>query len=238
MNDIFYQSFSTFVGAVLAFAFGWVLYLIQKRQENFVYLHYAISTMGHLNNRLYLFKEQVQKRYEEVKEQRTIFEKAIKNNIPPHLQLRETSNQIYGAEFSLTLDLEKLSFLVKREPNLIIILGTLIDSIKSLNYIVADINSDLKQYSLQMIEINPRSMFFLLRQNELLYEQTDSSLYLAEKIYGLLLQFGKLEYKKRMIIKSIGFTDKKFENLKPEPIKSWENDYKWFSKKKPWWKTL
>ncbi|MFM8701283.1 MAG: hypothetical protein ACKOC1_07775 [Hyphomicrobiales bacterium] len=233
--DFASQGFSTLLGALLAFLFGLVLYQKQKTHENMSYLQYAVSVLCQLTSHLYVFKEDVQKRYDEALQQRRNFETAAVTRENVHIQMRETGNYMYGAEFQLALDLEKLAFLVKRDPNLIILLGTLMDSVKSLNHIAADINQEIVKYSSQETAVNPMLLLLSLRKNKLLYEQLDSTLYLTEKAAGLLVQFGKLEYARRMKIKSFQLTDEKYKVLKPKPIKSWEDDYKWFPKKKRWW---
>ncbi len=233
--DLAFQVFSTLLGAVLAFVCAIFLYYKQKTQENMSYLQYAVSILGQLTSHLYVFKEQVQKRYNEVLQQRKGYEQALAKGQDPYIQMVETGNYMYGAEFQLALSLEKLAFLVKRDPNLIILIGTLMDSVKSLNHIAIDINQEIEKYSSQNAVLNPMRILLLLRKNELLYEQLDSTIYLTEKASELLVQFGRLEYRQKMKIKSLEITDEKYKNLKPQPIESWEGDYKWFPERKRWW---
>lgn len=237
--DLISQGFSTLLGAVLAFLFGLVLYHKQKAQENMSYLQYAVSALCQLTSHLYSFKEQIaQKRYNEAVQQLKKLQTSVTNQGKVHLELRENANFMYGAEFHFAIDLEKLAFLVKHEPNLVILLGTLVDSIKSLNHITSHINHEIEQYSSENIALNLMQTQLTLQKNILLHEQLDSTMYLTEKANGLLVKFGQIEYGKKMKIKSFELTDEKYKKLKPPPIPSWEDNYQWFPKKKSWWKRI
>lgn len=228
--DFISKCLSTLVGAAIAFYFGFRLYKRQKREEHKAYLQYAVSVLGQLSSQLYVFKVMVQKRYTESVEQTNKLESAKKNPQDVHIEMRETGNYIFGADFDAAFTIERLDFLVKREPNLIILLGTLISSVKSLNHLVVSINQEMEKYAWQDGALNPSRMMLTFQKNKLLYEQLDSTLYLTEKAMGLLIKFGTLEYKKDMKIKSSEITDEKYKLLKPKSIPSWEDDYKWFSK--------
>ena len=236
LNSGFGEIFPTLIGAVLAFIFGWSLYKKQKHEENKAYLHYMLSILCSLKNHLYAFKEQVaQKRYDEYLEIKKQIDTSIQNNQDPHVQMRATANYMYGAEFIMPISVEKLSFLTSREPNLIVLIGALVDSVRSLNHMVKDINNDIEKHSWGNSETKSDRVLLTLEKSRLLYEQLDSTMYLSEKLEELLIEFGRLEYKNKMKIKKpIEFTDKKYEVLKPKPIESWETGYEWFPKKK-WW---
>jgi hypothetical protein len=235
--DFASQGSSTLLGAVLAFVFGWALYKKQKHEENKAYLHYMLSILCALKNHMYAFKEQVaQKRYEEYCQIMRQIETSIQNNQTPHIQMRDTANYMYGAEFMMPIDVEKLYFLTSREPNLIVLIGTLIDSVKSLNQITGDINNDIEKHGWQDGGAKSDRIFSTLEKSKILYEQLDSTIYLSEKAEKHLLQYGALEYKRKMKIqKPFEFTDDKYKALKPKPIASWEDGYEWFPKKKRWW---
>lgn len=224
------------VGAFLAFYFGFKLYKKQKREENKSYLHYTTSALCYLNNQLYIFKKQIAvTRYNEARSLKEQIERGPPNGNVLNLQFRETANYIYGADFELAIDMEKLEFLVSRDPNMIILLGTLISSVKSLNHVVKDINSEMSEYARQIESLNMPRIMLMLQKNQLLYEQLDSTLYLNEKFMDLLIKFGVLEYGKKMKIKSSAVIGKEYEQLKPAPIESWEDNYEWFPKKKSLW---
>lgn len=226
----------TLTGALLAFIFGWALYKKQKYEENKAYFHYMLSVLCALKNHLYAIKEQVaQKRYEEYCNIKNQIEVSIQNNQISHVQMRETANYMYGAEFMMPIDIEKLSFLTSRDPNLIILIGTLYDSVKSLNHIARDINNDIEKHGWQDGDIKSDRVLLTLEKSKLLYEQLDSTIYLSEKVEELLIKYGVLEYKNKMKIRPFEFTDDKYKSLKPKPIESWENGYEWFPKKKRWW---
>jgi len=185
--DFASQGFSTLLGAVLAFLFGLVLYQKQKSQESMSYLQYAVSVLCQLTSHLYSFKEQIaQSRYNEAVRQLQNLQAAIMHQENVKLEMWETANFMYGAEFQLAIELEKLAFLAKREPNLIILLGTLVDSVKSLNHIASNINHEIEKYSSESASLNLMRTQLMLQHNLLLHEQLNSTMYLTEKANGLL----------------------------------------------------
>ena len=123
----------TLGGGTLAFYIGFKLYKKQKKEENKAYLHYSASMLAYLNNNLYSFKYQIaQERYEEALKLKKELESSLQQNQQNNpLELRATAKYIYGADFQLSIKIEKISFLVEREPNLLILLGTLINSVKN-----------------------------------------------------------------------------------------------------------
>jgi hypothetical protein len=234
MCDFVSTLLSTFFGAILAFVFGLVIYHIQKSQENMSYLHYTVSVLGQLSSHLYSFKEQIaKKRYDEAMTQLKTLQEGVEEQNKKKLRIQENLNFMYGAEFQLAMDIQKLAFIAKGEPNLIILLGTLVDSVKSLNHITSNINNDIEKYSSGSSSLDLIKIKLLLEKNILLYEQLDTTLYLTEKGNDFVIKFGQREYNRKMKIKSLEVLDK-YRDLKPKPIKSWE-DYNLSPKKKHWW---
>lgn len=228
---------TTFLGAILAFYSGLKLYKHQKNDDDKSYLLFAISHLGDLTSHLYSFKEQVAlPRSTEAGQQQDKLELAIRNKQSPHVQLRECAKFVYDGGFRVNLSIERLSFLADREPNLIIILGALFSAVGSLSLLAEDINKDIQNYLWDDDALRPDRALLTLQKNALLCEQVDSVLYLAEKCQALLLQFGQLQYGGKIKIKSFDLTDERYKKLKPPPIPSWENGYRWFPKKKGrWW---
>ena len=240
MSFLFTEVVPVFAGGSVAFYFGLKLYKKQKREENRSYLHYAISALSHLNNELYNFKKQIAvPRYNEARALKSQILRGPSVSQLPVLRFEETVKYLYIGGFQSEIDMGKLDFLVSRDPNLIILLGSLISSVKSLNHVVSDINSEVSDYIRQTRSLdNMPSVMLMLEKNELLHTVLDNTIYLTEKFQSLLIEFGGREYGRKMIIQSTSVLGTEYEELKPEPIKSWEENYTWLPKKRSWWQKL
>jgi len=231
---------STLTGALFAFWVGMSLYKRQQRAENLGYLQYAISCLMAVVNDIYLFKKQILLgRYAEA----IAVEDQIANPQPDaqgiiNLNMHEMWLSIEIAEFQWPVSMEKLSFITNRNPNVILLLGTMRSSIEALNGVIRRNNT----HSEECRKANPQNQMRALSLADhavieyqislirALNEQTDSALYLTEKCEKLLIQFGWLEFCDGMKIKSSKLTDDSYEQLRPTPIESWEK-YKWFPQK-------
>lgn len=233
-SDFFIQIISTLIGALLAFFFGLKLYKHQKKQESHVTLHFFIASLTSLSNNLYSLKEQiVQHRYKECLECKKILE----TEDSPRLQIQHMSTYIYTDHLELPISQEKIEFLASPDPNVIVLIGVLGGSIKTLNTMIHDINSDIDNFMRGRDNFEPNALFMMIRKNELLYEQLDSALYLTNKLVDVLIKFGGVKFGKSMKIKTIELTHEKYKAIPPSPIKSWE-DYEWFPQKNKWWKII
>lgn len=226
-SDVSAQIFATFLGALLAYFFGLKLYKLQKRQENIATLHFFISGLTSLSNNLYALKEQiVQHRYQECLK----CKKILKTEEQPNLQIKHMSTYIYTDHFEWPIAKEKLEFISSPDPNVIVLAGVLNGSIKTLNAMVNDINTDVNGFIKGKDQFDPNALFMMITKNELLYEQLDSTLYLTKKLLDVLIKFGAVKFGKNMKIKTIELTHDKYKNIPPKPIESWE-EYEWFPKK-------
>lgn len=231
-SAFFSQIFATLIGALLAFLFGIKLYSHQKKQENRITLHFLIASLTSLSNGLYSLKEQiVQHRYKECLRCREILEAELE----PKLQIQHMSKYIYSEHFERPIAREKLEFLASPDPNVIVLIGVLDGSLKTLNKMIEDINADVDGFLRGKEQFEPNALLvMMIIKNELLYEQLDSTLYLTEKLIDVLVKFGIKTFGKGMKIKKFELTHEKYKEIRPKPIESWEG-YEWFPDKKKWW---
>lgn len=231
MSSFITTAFPVFVGALIAFLFNLKLEKYKSRELDLGYLEYSIASLVALNGRLYLFKKQVVlARYSEAL---TIEE--ILTGTPPHnITIRQMANFMHNHENSLSISLEKLSFIARREPNLIVLLTTTVSTNETLFDIISHINTVIQNWP---DSPNIADVDYLIGNTKMLYEHLDDTIYLVEKSIGLLTQYGHLEFSPDMRTKSVSFTDDSFNGLKPNPIQSWESGYTWF-RKTSWYKRL
>lgn len=226
-NEFVSQILATFIGAILAFYYALRLAKLQQMDGESGTLNFYIASLTSLSNNLYVLKEQiVQHRYKEAQQCRNI----IEQHENPKLEIRHMSTYIFGGDFEWPLIPEKMEFLAKADPNIVVLAGVLRNSIKTLNTMIIDINEDTQRYIKGKIP-DFNNLVMMITKNELLYDQLDSSLYLTNKLVEVLMKYGVVRAGKGMKIKSVELIHEKYKVIMPKPIESWEN-HEWFPKKK------
>lgn len=232
-DDFYVQIFATFIGAALAFFFGFILYKIQTREQHIILLKYLISSLTSLSNNLYSLKEQiVQHRYKECLECESI----IQTKKFPKLKIEHMSKYIFCGNFEWPIEQEKLNFLSSPDPNVVVLAGVLNGSIKTLNAVITDINEDTNSYIRGKKIPDNQDILMMIIKNKILYDQLDSTLYLTTLLIDVLIKFGKIRYSNNFEIKSIELTEEKYKTLTPQTIDSWDSR-EWFPRKERWWNT-
>ena len=224
---------STFLGAGLAFWFGLKLFSYQKKQEHFGYLQFATTSLISTMNRLYSLKGQcVVGRVDEALKAKKIFN-YMSDDGAVNLHVRKMSLFIHATYFPWPIAHDRLHFLTKRDPNLIVLLGSAAGSIEQLKSIIFSINKTIENAMAEKGAKDPESILYLTENTILLGENIDSSLYLVKKCISLLNTFGELEYKNKWKIRKVSVS-KKYQSLEPAPLEDWE-DTEWFPRKKHWY---
>lgn len=239
--DFFVQIAAVFLGAGLAFLFNWWHYKRQKREENIVTLDFFIASVSSISNNALNLKEQiVQHRYKEAVDCKKVLDlhreeavdcTKIRQN-PPRLQIKYMWKYIYCGDFEWPIAQEKLEFLTRPNPDVIMLVGTAKMAVSKLNTIICDINADIATYARgeQQRDVN---IIMMISKNECLFSQLDEALGLIKTLGEVLIEFGLFTYGKRLKM-SIELTDEKYKALLPKPIESWEG-HEWFPQKKKRW---
>ena len=164
--------------------------------------------------------------------------------------------------FSCDIDIEKLSFIVSIDPNVILLLGTTLSTVNNISSIVNLCSQQLKDLEKKMavLKINPDDLaggvishqigitldeipnvVMILSSNRAFAEQVDDAIYMVEKSFDVLNIYARKRFKDKHNIKSISFSSSDYDGLKPDPIESWEKA-KFFPEKKHnilnWFNTL
>tara|TARA_Y100000780_G_scaffold211112_2_gene210157 strand:- start:350211 stop:350936 length:726 start_codon:yes stop_codon:yes gene_type:complete len=230
--------FSTLVGAVLAFYFGLGLYKRQKKQENISYLHHCIAALSQLNNHAYGFKKQVvMDRKNEAISVFLILNGHIPLTAPTKLSISNNSNYIFSGTFKHGLSIERLSFIAEHSPNILILIGSLINSVEKLNLMVDEINSEILSLMDRNEPLPLERVKFILQRGLLLSEQVDELISFNEKTLKVLISFGYKRYRKNMSISKSDIIEE-YEEFRPAPLKGWGDDSGWISTKRPVWHKL
>ena len=240
-NNIFCSFGSALAGA--GFGSGLAFWLNTKKennqieQENISYLTYSITINSQLINNLYCYKKQlfldrideinylenfVQTAHKELEEKDTLPQRPIDRTF------KYLCITLQESGLSFPVEIEKLSFLSKLNPNLITLLMSVEHSIKNFNTIVNQLNTHIcTRHSETFNNCSLADLEKLLSYNKNFGRQIDNCLALAEMLNAALIEFGKRKYKKQFSITGVNFVDPEYENLKPPPLSDWEAITKW-----------
>ncbi len=232
---------STFLSSVFGAGFGAGLafYLNSRRDEkqniekNMSYLIYSISVLSKLTSTLYEYKISFIKPREPDLEYIGNFIKQYSSDYLDESnqhKIQYPFNQIFliiqDKGLFLPLDIDKLSFLAKLNPNLISMLIALEQSLKTSNFILDELNKIIS-------ESKKRHNVFDISYFDRVYSSTDNfskniddGLYFSETLSELFVEFGKREYKEKFYIQGLS-SEEQFKDLKPKPIECWKFIKKW-----------
>lgn len=220
LQELTVQIASVFIGALLAFILTFLLYLIQRMRQNIEYLQYAIADICSISSYLYSFKFNAIGRFQEAEE----VEKAIGSS-PSSIHTNEIGRYIHGAKFNSSISLERVSFLVNQDPNIIALLSAMIRSANTLSSMVSSMNDEISVCRNKDEQLKIKDVHFICLQNKMLSGQLDETMYLVEKSMEVLTLYGKCVFGKSMRIKDIKLLDEKYEALRPPVMDSWERGW-------------
>lgn len=246
---------AAFFGAVSAFFFNSKLQQRQEKQKNILYLNYTISILAELLNNFYTVKKQIiLPRQEELIFLSVIVEAwhLSKNNIemiekiekdfPGKVILSEHGVDLKDTLLQITLtfqeadrffpvELEKLNFLSKSNPQIILMLSAFKQKLATYDNIKNYLNNLIAENKSTAIRSNILFFEKLTSSTKNLSETVDDCWYFSEKLINLLVEFGKREYKKYFNISYSYSLPPEESKLKPKPIKFWEKSTQWPKKK-------
>ena len=237
ISDLFYQIFDSgffnhiILASIGTFTLGLILYKKKKRSENKATLRLFIARLSALLNRLYGLKEQiVLPRYKEA----LLCEKTFREGKQPELPIEYMVEYPYSGDFNLPIAQERPEFLATTDPNFIVLLDRIDDSIKVINDIIINFNKEVRRCRENKEQSNVN---MIIGQHILLFEQLDRALYLTDLLVKVLLKFGDIAYREEMKNKAIEQMLEKYEDIRPKSIEDNEGwkYYEWFPKKKKWW---
>jgi hypothetical protein len=218
MEQFISATVSTFLGAFIAFLFALFLYSLKKKAEHGTYLSYAISMLSAQATGLYSFKKDISEpRKPEIEDLEKQFSNINKQDVI--LRIREISQYISnGKNFTLPIDLEKLSFLADFDPNILVLFKVCLNASGDVDQLIDTCNLEISKCRDE--KGRSHDVYMLLQINKQLLEQIDYTLVLVEKLQELLISFSKLEYKEYVIISEIQL-EKEYISLKPQRESSW-----------------
>ena len=204
------QIFYIFVTAFLTFLTLLFIYFYQRKFNEGRYLSFTVSYISSQMGSLYSLKrDHLMSRYEEV----LTLEKQFKSDAP-YLKLREIANIISNPKHSGSgIDLEKLSFLVDADPNLLVLTKAAFDADAGVDEIVQNCNMQVREVKryLQEAETEEQNkiaeIWLLICFNKCLYEQVDHALGLLTHAQEQLIKYIKSEFKHFSIIKNCSLDD-------------------------------
>ncbi len=216
----FLPIFNTFIGASLAFLFALWMYHYQAKLNNAAYLSYVITIFSDLIGSSYKLKKQILidriPHIEKIKNE-------LNKPVHEHFDVGHLSLHIFNGPNLDLINLEKLAFLAKYDPNIICLLKSAIEANYNNYEIINACNIWADNFKKNKTFDD---LIMLVSVNENLQKQTDDTINLAEKSFEVLVNFSRVHFKKLVKIKGFEFIDKSYEALKPAPIESWER-YNW-----------
>ena len=234
------QMLSTFMGGILAFFSGWLLYQkqkkdsdVQKKDAEIAELHFSLTSLSTLLQELYSLKKQMlQPRYEECLH---LEKKLQKEQSTPH-EIQQLSTYIYAGSFEYPIEHRHIYSVSSMEPQLISLSLMAENTLKTLKKIIHDVNIEcnrLFKNEKSLSCYNKRDLQIIIIYNKALYKNLDYTIYLVELLIDVLIRFGHIKCKKSMKFTKFEIGDE-YKKLRPKPIESWHN-YNWFPEKKKWW---
>ncbi len=215
-----------FSGAYFAFLFNNRSVKKKEEENKLSYLTFTVSAIANLTNNLYSIKISfVLPRLKIIKK----IQKTPPNPMEP-INLDDIYNFMLADTLKMPFVIEKLSFLACKDANIITIFNQLESSINQLNIAIKSINNLFSEESKNQtasnnIPLNTGLMTDLITSFS---KQTDSTLYFAEKISEVLINYCRATYNKKFIINKLETLDK-YKNLKPGANEFWE-EIDWFPK--------
>ena len=170
-----------------------------------MYLKYAIACFTHISGQLYNLKSnEILPRVEEIKQTQKNYKRAF--------------IKILFQNSNVSVDVEKLNFLAKHDPNVILLLR---DANGAYNYVVQAILELNKTIDNFMCEPSDLNKLMVLDLNKKISLCVDDAIYLAEKSSNTLIKGCSMYYNDENV-KKIELTKEDYKKLKPEPIESFE----------------
>lgn len=213
---------STFLGALFAFIFSFFLYRYQKKSNDTAYLKYSVAQFLHMVSELYCLKEQhIQYRISKINELTGTLGEVfpLDENVGPHLL-----KKLHTTTFKISIDFEKLHFLVSHDPNVLMLLKGACNTYENISSIIDDCNLCVDRFFEE-----PENMYhsnMVISCNKSLAITVDDAIYLTELASETLIKACRLYYDDEKVK---GFElEEKYKPLKPDPIESYEK-LEWFS---------
>jgi len=219
ISDFISGFFSSFIGAGMAFVFGLWMYHYQNKLNNAYYLSFCLTTLSDITSELYKIKK-------DVVSVRLPYLNQLNSDLRTRaetLSLGHLTLHIFYNSNLKPFDIEKLAFLVQYNPNLISLLRNVLDSFSNTIGILNECNLAAEKFR---NDPNQENLMMLMSVNSSLSQQVDSSLYLAEKSFEVLLKYSQTFFRGYISITGTELIESDLKELKPTPIPSWER-YNW-----------
>ena len=217
--EFFSNIFTTFIGTAFALFFIFLLYIQKKHDDDEVYLKYSIACFVQMHTKLCELKlQEVLKRIE------------ILERYEPGEDLKtlEDSEDLFK-KLLLTsvnsIDAEKLNFLAAYDLNAITLISRTKTSYEGVIHSVDLLNSTIDSN-------NSSNETKLVNIIEKLSEAVDDALYLTRRTAEELIKVCKMHYDDSDI-RDFEYTHEKYQDIQPEPIKTFENQ-EFFLRKEYW----
>ncbi len=221
--NIIQPIFSTFLGAFFAFGFTFWLYRFKKSKDDEAYLKYSIACFASMTGNLYNLKKQ----YILPKEEAINFLNSQKEHAYKHIEEMKPLGTKISLVLKSQIDIEKLNFLAKHDPNAIMLLRDAQQTFDHVTVLISECNLAINEFTNKrtgfefqtLIELNNNLIFIL-----------NNAIYLTTKASEILIKACSMYYDDTNV-KNIKFTNVTDENLKPKPNESYEGR-EYFPKKK------
>ncbi|MBL4805165.1 MAG: hypothetical protein JKY71_09895 [Alphaproteobacteria bacterium] len=207
------EIFSAFIGAVLAFAFAFFLYVYQKKSQDGYYLAFVIAYITSQISKLYSLKKDILVvRNSEIQKLEQSFNTTVTEGESVNLEMREISQFITNPSHSeADVCIDKISFLADSDPNLILLVKAALDADSGVTEIIHGCNEQIKETKADMSLPN---VWLLVQFNKNLIDQVDYTIALLEHSQSQLIEFSKNEFKHFVTI--TGFSlDEEYKKFKP-----------------------